>query len=399
MPKTPHRLRKTWLILAALILLSLILFAIQQSQKKDAAQSESKPKRITPSATRHSSKSTHLKIQRTTTRDLPTNHSTEDLSSFFLLPTDLSQVTLEEAMDSLLAHYRNICRETAEGPIKFHYTIHGEPDPIFYLKLGGDFISNLKFIAAMAGMNLEIDNDQLIFTEVKDGPPVQRRWTVPPTFSSSIPELTHLGIPIDTVDDPFGSSPDIRERLLRLGVIQEGDPVLFLTSSSTLILRTGAKNHVKIDGLVSKSISNTPYQTLIKFPDDSGTNFGMLVPPGGLGLLQKSGASIGSSSDIRFLVVSFERGFGREIQAVSFAGDLPSDEAQALFLQTGNAGDLGIRENLSHSTFNITRESYEKENHSFTFKGQDCVDHQMPFTSERIDASGRQIEIPPLKAE
>jgi hypothetical protein len=306
---------------------------------------------------------------------------------------------MEEAMNTLLSHYRNICRETAEGPIQFHYTIHGEPDPIFYLKLGGNFISNCKFIAAMAGMTLEIENDQLTFTEVEDGPPSQRRWTVPPDFPSFLPDLTELGIPTAPFEDPFYSRPDIRKLLLGLGVIKENDPVSFLPSSSTLILRTGAKNIVKIDGLVSKAISDTPYQTRIRFPDDSTPNLGMLVPPGGLGLLQKSGASIGSTSDIQFLVVSFERGLGREIKAVSFTGDLPTDEAQALFLETGNAADLGLGELLSHATFNITRQSYEQNTHAFTFKGKDGSKFQMPFLTERIDANGRKIEIPPLKAE
>jgi hypothetical protein len=265
--------------------------------------------------------------------------------------------------------------------------------------LGGNFISNCKFIAAMAGMTLEIENDQLTFTEVEDGPPSQRRWTVPPDFPSFLPDLTELGIPIDPFEDPFYSRPEIRELLLGLGVIKENDPVSFLPSSSTLILRTSAKNIVKIDGLVSKAIADTLFQTRISFPDDSTPNLGMIIPPGGLGLLQKSGASDGTTPDIQFLVASFERGFGRTLQIVSFTGELPTDEAQTQFLATGNVFDLGIRENLSHATFNITRQSYEEKTHSFRYKDKDGKSHELPFVSDRMDASGKTIEIPPLKAE
>jgi hypothetical protein len=166
----------------------------------------------------------------------------------------------------------------------------------------------------MAGMTLEIENDQLIFTEVEDGPPVQRRWTVPPEFSVSIP---------------------------------------------------GVPNELSV-----------------------------LIPNGRLGFFQKNGNG-DDMMPLNFLVASFERGFGRQIQAVSLAGKLPSPGAQALFLETGNISDLGIGQNTLHTNAHITRESYREEYHTLTFRGGNGAQIQMPFISERIDVPGRKVTIPP----
>lgn len=266
MPQRSHRRRRTWLILAALALLALIPFAIHHSRQVEASITGSSLRTITPPGKNPSTRLSRQGRQRSSTQDQPTSHATEDLDTFFLPPTDLSQVSMEEAMNTLLSHYRNICRETAEGPIQFHCTIHGEPDPIFYLKLGGNFISNCKFIAAMAGMTLEIENDQLTFTEVEDGPPSQRRWTEPPDFPSFLPDLTELGIPTAPFEDPFYSRPDIRKLLLGLGVIKENDPVSFLPSSSTLILRTAQKISSKLTVSSAKPSPTPPIKPEFAFP-------------------------------------------------------------------------------------------------------------------------------------
>ena len=409
MPQPIHRHSKIWLILAALVLLALIPFAIQQSQKKENTEVGTNSKSPPLFGNSPSSNPTRRGRQRSSISDLPTSHSTEDLKAFFIPPSDLSQVTLEEAINSLLAQYRKICRETSEGPVQFRYTIQGNSDPIFYLKLGGDFASNCKFISAMAGMTLKIKDNHLIFTEVEDGPPVQRRWTVPPGFSSSIPHLNHTGILIDSTEEPFYEPPSIRERLLTLGAIEEDALSTYLPGSETFILRAGPKNHVKIDGLVNKAISDTSFQTRIIFTEEPSQNnqvtipgvpneLSVLIPSGRLGFFQKNGNG-DDKMPFNFLVASFERGFGREIQAVSLAGKLPSPGAQALFLETGNISDLGIGQNTLHTNAHITRESYREEYHTLTFRGGNGAQIQMPFISERIDATGRKVTIPPLNAE
>lgn len=399
MPQSSNRRHRAWPILAALVLLTLVPFAIHRAITTDGTYSQSASEHRDPTQSSTSRGTSSGRSQRSVARDLPPTHTTEDLKTFHLPTTELTNVSLEEALDILLSQYRQICRENREGPIRFEYSVEGNPDPIVYLKLGGDLLSNIKYIASMAGTTLTVQNGHLTFTEVEEGRETQRRWTVPPTFSAFLPHLNEQGQRVDPGKAPFGyDRPKVPELLKSLGVIKEGDLISFLTSSSTLILRTNEKNHVKTDGLVLRTISDIPYQTLIKFQDPTTPNLGMIIHPGELGLLQKSGPADGSSPDLQFLVSSSERGFGREITAVSFTGNLPSNEAQALFLETGNVADLGVRENLSSATFNITRES-RKEPLIFTFKDKHGIEHQMPFTSQRIDAVGRPITIPELASK
>ena len=146
-----------------------------------------------------------------------------------------------------------------------------------------------------------------------------------------------------------------------------------------MILRAGQKNHVKIDGLVSKAISDTSFETRIILPGDPPQHnpvrisevpneLSVLIPTGRLGFFQQNGND-DDKLPFNFFVASFERGFGREIQAVNLSRKLPSPEAQSLFFETGSISDLVIDQNTLHPTALITREYYREESHTLTFRG------------------------------
>jgi hypothetical protein len=405
MPWSLLRDRKSCLIVIAITLIALTPFAIHQTQNQEGQPSNRNSKTTVSTESRPPKTRSRYANQRKVVHDLPTSHTTDDLSSFVLPPFDLSQVTLEEGINALLARYRKVCRETSEGPVQFRYTIYGTPDPVVHLTLGGDFLSNCRFIAAMAGMSVEITDDQLLFTEVEDGAPVQRQWTVPPNFLEFISTLHHKALK-PLAEGGIAPRISMTGILKDIGVIESDDLISFLGSSSTLIARTRPKNQAKLDGIVSHLQTNKAHATRIRLTDEAPPfpdvtipdEVSVFVPTSEIAFYQRRPDQLEDTSGFQLLFASFERGFGRKVQIVSFTGSRPSHEAESRFLQSGNVSDLEIS-HLSHVTFNTTRENYEEENHTFHFKGRDGSDHRLAFTSERIASDGREITIPPLKQE
>jgi hypothetical protein len=63
--------------------------------------------------------------QRTPARNHPPSHKPEDLKDFILTRSELNDLTLEDAIEALIAQYRQTCHETGESPISLSYTIEG----------------------------------------------------------------------------------------------------------------------------------------------------------------------------------------------------------------------------------------------------------------------------------
>jgi len=394
MSDSNSRQRSIWLIALALIILALIPFAVHRaSQKRETNRSAYKNKKtIRTSFT--SQESSAQRSERSSSEKLPPSHQTDDLQSFLLPPSKLSNVTLEETLDHLFSQYREICQETRESPISFRYKIEGASEQIVSAKIQGDFLANLKYLAAMAGMTLEVEDHNLLFTEIEDGPIVQRRWTVPSTFQSWLPHLPE----IPSQDDPFGGvvtppPADIETLLQNIGVMGDEGTVSFLRSSSTLIARAGSKSMQRIDGLVETAVASRPIQTRLRFFEEEKHPLSLVLLPGNIGSIERSFSSPTEGPNMQVLATAVEQGFGRRIQTVSFTGEDPTEEAKALYLESGNIADLGVSENLAYATYNLTR-SEEGEPQTFSFKDENGALHQKTFIAERIDATGRVITVP-----
>lgn len=398
MPKTSYPRRSAWLIALALILLAFIPLAVHRTAKTGDSKSSSTHKNTSAHSASNSRNSSSTRSQRSHSPDLPPSHKTEDLKNFLLPPTELRNVTLQEALDTLFAQYRVICQETGEHPISFRYEINGNPEPINFLIVKGSFISSCNCLAAIAGTTLEIEDSELIFTEIEDGPVVQRRWTVPPTFQTWVERFT---IPEKQIrDDPFAEvSPpiSIKALLQSTGLIEEDDLFSFLGSSSTLITRAGAKTQTRIDGLVRAAASDHPIQTHLRFLEKENPPLTIALIPGNIGTIEHS-SSNPQDLNYQILILTTEQGFGRKIQTVSFTGSSPSDEERSLYLETGEVGNLGIRENLIHTTYNISR-AIAGEPQTLSFKDEQGTLHEKTFVTERIDATGRAISVPLFKEE
>ena len=233
MSNFPHRHRSIWLILVALIHLILIPVAIWQASEKGdentAIITAEKPPM--PSS---SSRSSGNHSQRSALPDLPPSHTTDELASFQIPQSTLENVMLDEALETLLGEYRRICRQTGEGPVPFQWFIEGNAEPIAFLNLSGDLLSNLSLIAAMSGTELEIEGDQLTFREVEDGEITTRQWTVPPNFEVFL--ATSLRATSNANDQG-----ELDKSLRRLGLINETDTVSYLPKTSTLTVKSCQK--------------------------------------------------------------------------------------------------------------------------------------------------------------
>lgn len=393
--------KPVWLVVAALVLLIAIPFAIHQAASRPSSPSP-ETKTVESSSSRvNSSRSPGLHSTRKSVSTTPPSHHTEELKSFLIPSIELKNVTLEEAMETLILNYRKTCEEMGESPIDFRYSVKGDPTPIVFLRLKGDFLSSCRFIASMAATTLEIEDDRLVFTEVEDGPVVQRRWTVPPTFESYLPKLNERGeLIIRDPNSPAEDTPNpgIDVLLSRLGALAGDSRASLLTSSGTLITRAGMKNHVQVDGLVANSINQMPIQSRILFEGGSKLGHNTVLLPGRLEAVQVPANQDTGRPEAQFLISVVEKGFGREIQAISFTGEVPSNEARELYMTTGNLSGLGINENLTYSTHNIMR-GFSEEDAEFSFKDQHGTLHQLPFTSVRLDATGRILPTPAFNEE
>lgn len=399
MPKKPTPRRSLWLIALALILLALIPLAFQQATKAAEPKGPSSHKNPPTTSSSTSRNSSSNRSQRSLTRDLPPSHKTEDLKNFLLPPSELSDLTLQKALDTLFSQYREICLESGEVPISFRYKINGHSEPIVFLKLRGDFLSCCDYLATMSGTKMEVQDNKLIFTEIEDGPMVQRRWTVPPTFKRFLSEKSQRASGHDSPNnDPFATYqpdlPDMGLLLASFGVTGDRDAVSFKTSSSTLTIKAGGKILARIDGLVKAVASDSPTQTRISFLEGEDQPISMIIPTENLSTWERNYLAPDSQDpNYQILLLATEQGFGRKIQTVSFTGSSPSDEERSLYQETEDVADLGIRENLTFATYNISRAT-DGDPQILTFKDEHGTLHAKTFVTERIDATGRAIPAP-----
>jgi len=398
MPKKSTHRRSLWLIALALILLALIPLAFQQATTAAESKRSSSHKNSPTSSSSTSRTPSSNRSQRSLTPDLPPSHKTEDLKNFILPPTEIRNLTLQQALDILFAQYREICQETGEHPISLRYKINGNPEPIVFLKLGGNFLSCCDYLATMSGTKMEVQDNKLIFTEIEDGPVVQRRWTVPPTFRHFLSEKSQRASGNNSPnDDPFALSqsdlPDMGLLLASFGVTGDSDAVSFKTSSSTLTIKTGGKILARIDGLVKAVASDSPTLTHISFLEGEDQPISMIIPTENLSTWERNYLAGDQGPNYQILLLATEQGFGRKIQTVSFTGSSPSDEERSLYQETEDIADLGIRENLTFATYNISR-AIDGDPQTLTFKDEQGSLHERTFVTERIDATGRAIRAP-----
>ena len=386
------RNRTKWLIVIVLIILAVIPFAIKRATNAEDESATNSIKRRSDQGTSSSQTSVRQRSQRNPSSNLPPTHKSEDLKYFILPPSEFRDVTLEEAMAKLFSQYREICLKSGERPISFTYNIEGAPEPIVFAKLQGSFLANLNHLAAMAGTTVEIDDDNPLFTEIRNGSVVQRRWTTPPTLLHWVTEQ-YLAKTAPSEKEGLRPRITVEGMLKEIGMIKEEDNVSFLNSSSTLIARAEAKTQVRMDTLVQAVISDSPIQTRISFLDEKDKQLSIGLIHGNLGSIERNHSDQTKGPNMQVLVTATEQGFGRKIQTVSYTGSPPSDEAKSLYLESGNVADLGVIENLTHATYHISRDT-QSEPQTLTFKDESGTLHEKPFIAERIDATGRIIPAP-----
>jgi len=416
MSESNSKSSNTWLIVLALLLFALVPFAIQRAKEreKDPSSSPSKntlrlttssPKNPTPQSSRHN-----------TTKEASPSHTPEELKNFLLPPSELTNISLEDALDIVISQYREICRESGEHPISFTHKIDGQAETVVIAKIVGDFLTTLKKLAAISGTTFEIQDDKLLFTAIPDGPTIQRRWTVPPTYLGQVSDLYDELHPSEK--DGLQPTTTVTEMLKALGIIKEDEPASYLHSSSTLIVRARNNAQLRLDQMVMASVPAAPSHTQIQLLGHdtppillpSGTlhtiernqsmpiqdTSAQIIIPGYVRPADRHRTTLTQGPEFQVLVSATEQGFGRTINVISFTGPPPSEEAKDLYLLSGNPADLGPSENLTSTTHNISRFTTDQAQ-SLSFKDEHGTVHQIPFLTERLDPTGHVIEIPPVE--
>lgn len=395
MPQSNPSLKRTWLIVVALALLIAIPFAIQQARTTSLAQTTAGRSTGGSSMPMTSDRDPDTRSRRTSTPVAPPSHQTDDLKDFLIPSFEMKDVTLEEAMETLISHYHQTCRAVGESPVHFEFKVRGEAEPISYIRLTGDFLSSCRFIASMAATTLEIQGEDLTFTEVENEKRHRRRWAVPPTFAQSLPNLDDQGNPILRNTDPFAPGPPlpgIGVLLSKLGALEEDASVSYLPGQGIVTLDARMKDMVRLDGLVENSTNQTSILSRIHIPRPEEQPIDLVLSQGNLATVQFPQNEESGTPAIQFLISTTEKGFGREIKVISFPDELPNTKERNLYLETGNLADLGLREGMTTATYNVTRWSGE-EHLKLMLRDPSGTQSELPFTSERIDASGQTFPL------
>ena len=386
MPKSHHHRQPVWLVLVALILLALIPLAIWQALESREDNTSSSPGDARAHPSSNPRRPLNDRNHRSADPELPPSHQIGDLKSFYLPPSTLVNVSLEEALEALMGEYRQACRQTGEGPIPFQWTIEGASAPITFLNLQGDLLANLKLIAAIAGTELEIEGEQLTFREVHEGDIVSRSWTVPPPFES------FLAGSLATTSNPRDHA-QLNESLRRLGFLEEGDTASFSPKTSNLTVTSSEKNQLRFDAIVRESARQTPIQTSLQFQGTDEQAIPISVLPGfvGGGILDESfGARF---PETQLLIGVEELGFGREIRAVTFQGNVPDAEAIAQFIVAGDVSPLGDQKTRTDTRIIVTRGNLDQPQ-TISAYDVDGKLQKLSFVSQRLDAAGQVLTVP-----
>lgn len=380
--------RTTPLIILALILLAAIPFAVQHTKKETNQTEKNSRSRLIQIASKDSANRKNQTTRRPSRPVQPLlNHKPEELQHFFLPAVELKNTTFSEAMDTLIAQYRKTCQETGETPLDFKWSIEGNPDPIVSLILKGDFLSDCKLLAAIAGLRLEQDGSTFTFSEFVDSSSLARRWTIPPNFTTWLEEIALL-------DNAPENTMQIGAQFKELGLVDEGGSFNILTN--TLIIRGGGKNHFRFDEILKAAPGRNRFQTLLNFSTDQGEAFSPFSPHQQLSTLQHKNAGNGDLHDLQILFVTNQHGFTTDVRAFSYTGPLPKAEAQNLFNQTGNVNDLGIEG--TETQFTISRNPGESPQR-ITLRDITGTPHELNLTSTRIDTRNWDNALPSLEEE
>ena len=180
-------------LLALLLMLNESGFSSYFQTSSSGAITSSASNAIDPEKARQPSKRP-LKVSPKTIK--PSTHSVEDLKYFSLPEITFKDTTLSAALKQLEALYFEVCYNTGESPVRFKTTIEGEPLRIVYYQ--SKYISPtdvIRSLAALSGMQVEIEGHQLLFTEIPtDAGMVQRKMIVPPDFEDQLKEMYPLDV-------------------------------------------------------------------------------------------------------------------------------------------------------------------------------------------------------------
>jgi len=348
-----------------------------------------------------------------------TTHEAKDLGEFYLPAMTFENTTLSEAMDAILARYREICRETGETPLSLDWKIEGVNQTIDRFIFEGNLLLGCMELGFFAHKRFQFDGSNFVFAKIQNpnGPSVVREWTVPPTFETFLRNLlSKQDEPASgsSDDSPFpedGEAPEEAERvplpvlLGEAGFLAEGESWELLPATSRLTVKAGARNLAHFDLLVKMAVNATPRQ--VRFSLRKSLNGveedlpSVVALPG-----QKATVEIGkeypdlrSGEEIHAWVgarVSFEPvlyGLGERSEISFFFTSEPSEDALSIYQKSGNIKDLDLDEFSVEKRIVVTSDEHRLESLPVEFSGTDREGNRLGFsyTSERIDATGRSV--------
>ena len=252
-------------VIIAVILIALIPFAFVNAPDSliDRKPAESRVKLRTdnthsPSA---SPRSNHRRSP------VSSSHSADRLKNFHLSKLTFRDVSLEEALSTLIEDYQGMCQKTGEDPIPFKWSIEGDPDQIAFVRTNHDFISSCNFLALMAGMKCHVNGNIITFSAMQDGSIKSRTYNVPSNFQYRVLSLLadHEANPFY---DPFEPEP-LEDVFSWLKITGQNERVSYIPNSRTFEVKAGDKAMSKIDGIVESIFTYRPSNLSFHFTDHS----------------------------------------------------------------------------------------------------------------------------------
>ena len=350
--------------------------------------------------------------------DLVETHQVKDLGEFYLPELVVEEATLGEVMERVLRQYRDICAETLEVKLPLGWRLEGNAELIRNLKFQGDLLSFCRLLALKSKTMFEVDEHCLTFAEISDGPITTRRWTVPPTFVTSLRGILakeELGQRVE-IENPFGTNElgaeeepkfqGLLEDLLRAeGILAEGETFVYFLGSSRIVVTASARSMRLMDLLVQISNGAMPRQiryslnkggdgedvqlpSLVALPGQSGT-----VEVGKEYLEMRDGEVIEAWVGTRVAFTPELYGLGERTKVSFWVMEEPEADDLARYEKSGRLDDLNLEEFKVEDRMVTSTAAQRLENLPVEFFGmnREGVPLSFSYVVERIDATGRRV--------
>ena len=221
----------------------------------------------------------------------PTAANTPPKSSrtFQIPELELSNVTLSEAVATLLQAYADICAHTNEQPLNLNITLPNDLDTrVDFHLLNRSFLSALFSISSAYETTFDLTNSELSFLKISDLPPLDpkkqgtRRWTSPLNFESKLSHLLRTNDTLNGLALP-NDQRSIDTLLAKLGMTPLGAQTSLSYDTSSLLSQQNPEGHRRLMVLIKSLYNTTSIQhrqesTLISSTHDLGLSSSYYLP-------------------------------------------------------------------------------------------------------------------------